>query len=147
MKSFENIITQKVLNEQTGELEPKVFYEVKHYSNKIKQGYRRMYTKYDSIQLAMSSPKELEIMLDIRDMYSKEYYIVGINQTKLAKKHNVSRQKISSIVKKLCDNEFIRKEMNGVYRLNPYVYLPYNADGHSMQKAWDERTEHTKLHH
>ena len=138
MKCYSRSISEQVLNVNTGEFETKLFTEDVSYTNNIKRGYRRMYTGYDEVVIAMSSPKESEIMIDIRDMFSKERFIISINQSTLAKKHNVSREKVNKLVRKLCEKKLIRKEDNSVYRLNPYIYIPYNANAELMQRQWDE---------
>ena len=64
------IITKKVLNEETGELESQRFREEK-IRKQIKGGFRMVYRSYDDALVEIvKSGKDLEAVVFIRNMFS-----------------------------------------------------------------------------
>jgi len=93
---------------------------------------------YDDVLVNLKSSKEIEIFLAIKKMFTKSRSEVGFVQSELAKKMNVSRVKVSTIIRMLISIGFIKKVTRTTYRMNPYIYLPYQADGSALQEEWDE---------
>jgi len=138
MNNYTTSVVRQVLNEKTGELEKQRFTSDKQFGNTAKQGWRRMYTGYDEILMSMSSPKEVELMIYIKDMFKKTNTEVGVVQTDIALMFNVSPGYVNKLLAKFVRLDLLMKIRRGVYRLNPYIYIPYNADGFTLQKEWDE---------
>jgi len=77
----------------------------------------------------------------IKNQYSKA---IGINE--LANMFNVSRVKISSLVRKLIEIDIIKKHKRILY-LNPYLILPYGNstdDNFILQLMWSHNYEKTE---
>ena len=42
------------------------------------------------------------------------------------------------MLKRLVELKYLKRVSKGVYRLNPFIYLPYKANGVELQKEWLE---------
>ena len=141
MKYYSTSIPMEVLNPETGEFETKRFTQDSTYNTGIKQGWRRMYIAYDEVMEHLNSQKEIQMFIHIRNLFTKSKPNVNINQTKLAKEFDVNRVTLNRFVKKLTSVEFINKEDDSSYRMNPYMFIPYRADAKTLQEEWNERIE------
>ena len=138
MKSYEKIIQETVLNKETGELQTKDFKEVTTYGPSKKQGWCAMYkTMYDELMMNLNSRLEKKVFMQVRDSFTAKKQEVHFNKTRVAEDFSSTRPTISRIFKKLEDLEAIKHLEDGVYRLNPYMYIPYQADGLELQREWE----------
>ncbi|MBD3842844.1 MAG: hypothetical protein IE909_13360 [Campylobacterales bacterium] len=48
----------------------------------------------------------------------------------------ISQSQFAKMIKKLQEVGYIRRVARGIYRLNPFMYLPFKADGSELQKEW-----------
>jgi len=78
------------------------------------------------------------LMIYIKDMFKRTNTEVGVVQTDIALMFNVSPGYVNKLLAKFVRLDLLMKIRRGVYRLNPYIYIPYNADGFTLQKEWDE---------
>ena len=131
------IITQKVLNESTGELETKSFKEEKS-SKTIRGGFNLMYHKsYEEItETVITSKKDMQLFnwITNRFTYARIESTVLYSECPI----NVAQSKFATFVKKLVTVEYLKRVSRGIYRLNPYVYVPFRANGELLQKEWNE---------
>ena len=118
-------ITQRVENKLTGELESQVFYEEKKLIE-IKGGYVKMYYKnYDAIMIdIVKSSLDARLFIYIRNHFTYDKKEVLLSSTKIAKRLKTSKQKVTGIIKQLVADDFIYRVDRGIYRLNPFVYIP-----------------------
>ena len=138
------IITKKVLNDNTGELEPTRFREEIKLKN-IKGGFRRMYKTYDTALLEIvKSGKDLEIVLMVRDMFTYQRVETTLPKHVIANKLEVSERKVTDVIGRMTDSGLILRIGTGVYRLNPFMYLPFRADGEMLQEEWTALEKATK---
>ncbi len=140
MKHYTKSVITQVLNEDTGELESRRFTEDVSYKKTIRQGWNMIYSRYDGITLAMNSKLETKLMIYIRDKFTRVNTVVNINQKETSVLFETTPSTVNRLVKKLEGLEFIKKVDRGIYRLNPYIYLPYQADGVELQKLWASET-------
>ncbi len=140
MKHYTKSVITQVLNEDTGELESRRFTEDVSYKKTIRQGWNMIYSRYDGITLAMNSKLETKLMIYIRDKFTRVNTVVNINQKETSVLFETTPSTVNRLVKKLESLEFIKKVDRGIYRLNPYIYLPYQADGVELQKLWASET-------
>ena len=139
-QTLNNIITKKVLNENTGELEQKHFREERKTKN-IKGGFRMSYKSYDEALVEIvKSTKDLEILLYIRNTFTYSRIENILSKKDIAKSVNVTPQKISTVIKRMVDNNLLLRVSRGVYRLNPFMFVPYKADAETLQSEWKELT-------
>ena len=132
-----DIITKKVLNENTGELESQDFAQVKR-TKSIRGGFRMVYKSYDEALVeVVKSNKDLEIVLYVRDLFTYKQVEHNLSAIEIAAQFGVSRQKITTLLKKLVKVGLIKKVTKSMYRLNPYMYLPYRSDAADLQKEWN----------
>jgi hypothetical protein len=130
------IITKKVLNENTGELETKRFREEKKYTQ-LRGGFSRMYKSYDEALLeVVKSSKDLECVLYVRDMFTYMRVECAISKHDIADAIGVSPQKATSVISAMVASGMLRRVSRGVYRLNPFMYLPFRSDGELLQSEW-----------
>ena len=138
VKSYENIIQETVLDKETGELHSKDFIEIVSFKPTKKQGWCAMYkTMYDEVMMSLHSRLEMRVFIHIRDSFTIKKQEVHFNKTTIAKEFSSTRPTISRIFTKLEKLEAIKHLKDGVYRLNPYMYIPYQANGLELQKEWD----------
>lgn len=136
-----DIITKQVLNENTGELEKKKFRQEKTYKS-IKGGFKMVYSSYDDALLKIvKSSKDLEIVLIIRNMFTYARIENAISKQDLALIANVSSRKASSIIEMMVETGMLMRVSRGIYRLNPFMYLPYRSDAEELQRDWKELLE------
>jgi len=143
LKTINRSITIPTLNTTSGEIENKLFHEDIVYKAGPKQGWTRMYKlNYDEIIMLLKSDLEKELFFHIRDSFTKARIEVPFNKATLAKKFKSTRPTVSRLFSKLVKAECLLelKDNKGIYRLNPYVYIPYGADGLLLQKEWNELT-------
>lgn len=129
-------ITHKILNETTGELEPKQFDEIVK-KKRIKGGFRMIYKSYDDALLTIvKSTKDLELVIFIRDMFTYRQVEVNLSTSYLQKQTGMAKSKITEVVSRMVAAELLRKVRRGVYKLNPYMYVPFRADAETLQAEW-----------
>ena len=136
-ESYE-IISHKILNEDIGEIENKDFKEVKK-RKKIRGGFRMAYLLYDeAVANIIKSNIDFIIITRIREMFTYRQIENNLSPTQLAKDFNVSRQKISNLLKQMKEQKMILKVKGTIYRFNPFMYIPFRANAEELQREWDE---------
>jgi len=134
--TIDEIITKRVLNDITGTLETKDFKQLKK-TKKIRGGFRMVYLLYDeAVYQCITSKKDFEIIMIIREKFTYKQIEVELSPTYLAKELNVSRRKISDMLKKMQNTMILLKVHSNSYRFNPYMYLPFRANAEELQKEW-----------
>lgn len=128
-------ITKKVLNETTGELEQKEFREVSKKS-RLRGGFNLMYhIKYAEVmESVIKSNSELRLFNWITNRFTyarREAQIVhSICEV------DIGKRQFSEMIKKLVELKYLIRIGRGIYRLNPFVYVPYKADATELQDEW-----------
>lgn len=132
-----SIITHKVLNDNTGELESKDFMEIRK-RKLVKGGFILMYYKsYEQItESVITSNKDLKLFHWITNQFTKNRIESAITYT--ACTVDVSQPKFSKFVKQLVELNYLRRVSRGIYRLNPFVYVPYQSNAETLQAEWIE---------
>ena len=128
-----------VVNEQTGEVSKHTFKKTISQSN-LKGGYVRMYMNNheNSLSHIVKSHLDLSIYFYIQGLTTRNRVEFTLPTKSIAKKLKTSQPKISTIIKKMVDIETLVRVDRGIYRFNPYIYIPIHADGERLQKEWDE---------
>jgi hypothetical protein len=138
MKYYTESLMKTVLNKETGELEDHRFIKDTVYRKDKKQGWIAMYKNgYDEIMMSLKSDLEKRLFIDIRDRFTKNKKVVAINQTSLAKKYDTTKSTVNRFIKKMKDIDFLYKTDDG-YMMNPFMIIPYQADGLELQNEWKE---------
>jgi len=136
--------TLEILNPETGEVETKDFREIIAKKG-IKGGFMMMYKNYDEVlENTINSKKDLKVVHFIRQLFTYKNTEVSLSLSHIAAKTGVSRSKVGVIVKKLTDLNFLKKVRRGVYRMNPFMFLPYKANGEELQREWLELEKEQK---
>lgn len=130
-----SIITHKVLNDNTGELESKDFMEIQK-RKLVKGGFILMYYKsYEQItESVITSNKDLKLFHWITNQFTKNRIESAITHT--ACTVDVSQPKFSKFVKQLVELNYLCRVSRGIYRLNPFVYVPYQSNAETLQAEW-----------
>lgn len=132
------IITKTFLDDDTGEFKIKDFKEVTE-SKRLKGGFMLVYKDYDSAVCdVVNSKKDLQVLIAIREMFTYCKVEIGISPTELAKKELISKVKVVTILSKMVEVGLLLRVRKGIYRLNPFMYLPYRSEGDVLQREWNE---------
>ena len=131
----ERIITHEIL-EKTGELKVVDFKEVK-IGKQIKGGFRMTYASYDiAVMNIIKSKKDFEILLYIRNLFTHNNSEKFISATEISKEFKVSKQKVTEIINSAVFESLLLRVNRGVYRLNPFMFVPFRADASILQEEW-----------
>lgn len=130
------IIAHQVLNETTGELENKDFVEVSK-AKKIKGGFNMIYHKsYEQItEEAIKSNKDLKLFNWITNRFTYNKVEVPLVFTECP--IDVSQPQFSRMIKQLNELDYIMRVSRGIYRLNPFIYVPFRASAEELQHEWE----------
>lgn len=137
-KNKPKIVTQVVLNTETGELTTKDFKEIIQ-RKRLKGGFRMVYKSYNqAVEETISSSNELKILNVIVEEFTYMKTEVHLSKGYISKKTESSESSANRVLMKMIKNEILMRVRRGVYRLNPTMYIPFRADGESLQKEWKE---------
>ena len=141
------IITQRVLNQDTGELESQDLRVIKTKEPKARGGFRMTYCKYDDIQVKIiSGKKDMMIFHSIKDCFTYSQVEVTFNKDKkefIAKYSDCSVRAVEKMIKKMVNENFLGKISRGVYRMNPFVFIPFGCKARKLQDEWYETFDQT----
>jgi len=84
---------------------------------------------------------DFRLLSQIRSLFKKTQTKVSIPITKLAKQNSTSRQTVSKVINKMLEADMLFRISRGIYRFNPYMYIPYGGDGEALQREWREIKE------
>ena len=131
------IITKKVLNDNTGELESQDYRSVPNKSS-IRGGFNLMYHKsYEEvIEQAIKSNTDIKLFNWITNKFTYQRIETTLIFSECSVK--VSQPQFSRMIKKLTDLNYLKRISRGIYRLNPFIYIPYKASGSELQHEWSE---------
>jgi hypothetical protein len=149
------LLTEHVIDSTTGEISTKDFKEIVTKSN-LKRGFRMVYALYDEAQLyIVKGEKDLAVMLHIRNLFTKNKVEIPLNARKIAKEIVIKKEnkiekgigvsKVSTVIRRMVEVDLLMRIERGVYRLNPFAYLPYQSEGALLQKEWLELKEVKKV--
>ncbi len=96
-----------------------------------------MYHKnYEEItESVINSNKDLKLFNWITNQFT--YKRIETSLSFLDCTVSVSQTQFAKMLKKLVDIKYIKRRKRGIYRLNPYIYVPYNANGSELQEEWN----------
>lgn len=132
-----HIMTQKVLNEATGELEPKDYKKIKKITH-LRGGFNLMYHKsYEEVtETAIKSNTDIKLFNWITNQFT--YQKVDVPLPYGSCNIDISQPQFSRMIKRLLELDYLLRTSRGIYRLNPYIYLPFRSNGEELQKEWKE---------
>ena len=138
IKHYTESFVKQVLDERTGEVVPERYVKDTVFKANGKQGWVKMYKNgYDEVMLKLNSNLEMNLFIEIRDRFTRTQEEVHFSQKDMADKFSTRPQTVNKLVKKLSNVGFIAKVSRGVYRMNPYILVPYQADANKLQEEWD----------
>ena len=138
MKYIESvdIISKKVLNETSGELEILDFRQVKT-TKKIKGGFGMFYKSYEeAVENIINSKLDWTILLEVKNQFTYKRIECCISATDISTKLGCTKSKVNSVISSMVDQELLMRVHRGVYRLNPYMVIPFRSDGEYLQAEW-----------
>ena len=131
-----NIITKKVYNDNTEQLESLDFKQVKT-TKRIKGGFNMMYKSYDdALREVVKSGLDLDIAIRIRDMFTYSKREIFLSPTDISSNLNIAKSKVQTVINRMIETNMLMKVSRGVYRLNPFMFIPFRADGEELQEEW-----------
>lgn len=134
------IISHTVLNPASGELESMDFKFIPQ-KKLTRGGFSLMYKSYDTVVTEVITSKlDYQIILYIRDLFTYARIENHISPTDIAKFFKCSKPKVVRLISQLVEHSFLFKVDRGVYRLNPFMYVPYKGNAAELQAEWSELT-------
>ena len=131
-----NIITKKVYNDNTEQLESLDFKQIKT-TKRIKGGFNMMYKSYDdALREVVKSGLDLDIAIRIRDMFTYSKREIFLSPTDISSNLNIAKSKVQTVINRMIETNMLMKVSRGVYRLNPFMFIPFRADGEELQEEW-----------
>lgn len=131
-------ITKKVLNETSGEFESVEFRQIKSRKN-IKGGFHMGYKSYEeAVENIISSKLDYTILLEVKNQFTYARIEVLISATEISKKLGCTRSKVTAVIGRMIEEGLLMRVGRGAYRLNPYMYIPFRANGEELQGEWNE---------
>lgn len=131
-------ITKRVLNEASGTLEEVTFRSEKE-RKRIKGGFAMYYKSYEeAVANIINSKLDYTILLELKRQFTYARIECVISATELAKKLGCAKSKVSTIISAMVREQLLLKVARGVYRLNPYMVLPFKSDGELLQREWSQ---------
>jgi len=120
----------------------KDFIEIPKIEKRIKGGFKMIYNEYDRVQeKVIKSQKDMCIFLALVKSFTYKNTEVKFNIKSIMNNCNVTEAKVYTMIKRLIKANMLLKVNRGYYRLNPFIYLPYRANGAELQKEWIELTK------
>lgn len=137
LTSTYDIISKKVLNEASGELETTEFKQVKTVKS-IRGGFYMMYKSYEeTVESIISSKLDFTILLEIKNQFTYQRIECVISASDICSKLACARSTVNAILKKMVDSKMLLRVGRGTYRLNPFMCIPFRSDGQSLQSEWN----------
>jgi len=129
------VITENLINPITGEISTKDFKEIKPRS-KLKGGFKMCYKLFDKALIeVVKGEKDLRVFLHIKNMFTKHKIEIALNARKISEQLEVSTPKVSSVISKMVKADMLMRVERGLYRLNPFAYIPYQSSS-DLQEEW-----------
>ena len=129
------IITKRVLNDNTGELESQDYRSIPKKSS-IRGGFNLMYHKsYEEvIEQAIKSNTDIKLFNWITNKFTYQ----RTETTLVFSECNIdlSQPQFSRMIKRLIELNYLKRISRGIYRLNPFIYIPYKANAVELQSEW-----------
>jgi len=141
------IYTELVCDRETGELSTKDYTEIPIRKN-LRGGFNIVYmNEYEKASTTVVySNLDFRLLSQIRSLFKKTQTEVTVPISKLAKANDTSRQTVSKVVSKMLQADMLMRMSRGIYRFNPYMYIPYGGDGETLQKEWNDfKIENAKI--
>ena len=130
-------MTHKILNEDTGELESKEYREIQQVSH-LRGGFNLIYHKtYEQVnEAAVKSGNDMKLFNWITNQFTHQKVDVPLPYDKCT--ISISQPQFSRMIKRLIELNYLKRTSRGIYRLNPFIYLPYKTNGAELQQEWNE---------
>ena len=133
----ETIITKSVLNNKTGEIKDEEFIQRKAKREVCKGGWRMMYNDFEYVLISMKSPKEVKALLQLKNMFKASTSQIVINKSTMCKNFGMTRVPFSNFITRLISYNFLIELSDKQYRMNPFMYLPYQSQAKELQDEWE----------
>jgi len=137
----EVIITKSILNNRTGEITDEEFVQKRSKKESCKGGWKMMYNDFEYVLIAMKSPKEIKVLLQLKNMFKASTSQIVINKSTMCKNFGITRVTFSNFITRLIMYDFLIELEDKQYRMNPFMYLPYKSSGKELQDYWQEIRE------
>ena len=114
---------------------------------KMRGGFNLIYhNPYEEImELVVNSNKEMKLFNWVTNQFSKNRVETYVTFS-VCKEDGIeiSKRQFSEMVKILVREKYLMRIRRGIYRLNPFIYLPTMSDATSLQREWKELLEAQK---
>ena len=134
----ETIISKSILNNETGEVSEEEFIQRKLKNKSCKGGWRMMYNDFEYVLISMKSPKVVKAVLQLKNMFKASVSQIVINKTTMCKDFGMNRVTFSNFIGRLISYDFLIELDDKQYRMNPFMYLPYQSSARELQDEWEK---------
>ena len=135
-RTYTESITKSILDKATGEIEEVLFTKDISYTKTFKQGWRMYYIDYDEmLEKVVKSNRDITTINHLKTLITSDFEL-HINITKESEKIGIGRDKLSKLLSRLVEANFLRRTETG-FISNPFMYIPYKAnDIKGKQDEW-----------
>jgi predicted regulator of amino acid metabolism with ACT domain len=100
-----------------------------------------VYSTYDeAVASIITSKVDFIILVHIRDLFTYMQTEVSISSADIAKLFGVSKPKVTRLISAMLEHSLLYRVSKGIYRLNPFMFLPYKSNGATLQADWKTLT-------
>jgi hypothetical protein len=85
----------------------------------------------------MKSPKEVKAVLQLKNMFKASTSQIVINKSTMCKDFEMTRVTFSNFIGRLISYDFLIELDDKQYRMNPFMYLPYQSSARELQDEWE----------
>jgi hypothetical protein len=120
------------------EFEPKDFIEASK-KKRMKGGFNLTYrSQYELImERVINSNKEMRLFNWITNQFTKSKVEAYVTHSACKKDGiEISKGQFAKMLKVLVEEQYLMRVHRGIYRLNPFVYLPVMSDAQLLQSEW-----------
>lgn len=128
----------KCLCETCHEAEHKMVPGTLSQPKKLRGGFNMIYHKsYEEItEEAIKSNNDVKLFNWVTNQFT--YARVEVPLVYADCTVDVSQPTFSRMIKTLVRLKYIKRVGRGIYRLNPFIYVPFRADGSELQQEWND---------
>lgn len=107
------------------------------FTQRVRGGFMLIYGSYDSALInIISSSVDYQIVTYIRDKFTYSKTEIHLSSQHIAGLFKVSKPKVTRLIKSMVDNDLLMRVDTGIYRLNPFMFIPFRANGSELQEEW-----------
>lgn len=131
---MKSVLKIEYFDDETGEVRSDKY---KFGKSRIKYGFSICYPAlFDALSNVIRSNVDAKIVFYIISLFKSKTNKTEIDYIEVAKMFNVSSSKVSKLLGRMVKYEILMRVGRGKYLINPFMYIPYKANGYYRQNIW-----------